>query len=63
MGQKKEYEHQDFPVYVKELPAGTEITEMIWWYEGGMNQAEILNETVTKLKADGFDAIINYRLI
>jgi hypothetical protein len=60
-GKKKVYEHQDFPVYVGELPVGTEVTEMKWWYKGGMNQAEMLNELVTDLKAEGFDAIVNYR--
>ena len=58
---KKEYKHQDFPVYVGELPSGIEVSEMIWWYEGGLNQAEMLNETVEKLKAKGFDVIFNYR--
>ena len=49
-GKKKVYEHQDFPVYVGELPVGTEVTEMKWWYKGGMNQAEMLNERASQLE-------------
>lgn len=57
----KKYNHPDFPVYVGDLPYGTKVEEMIWWYEGGLNQADMLNKTVEKLKEQGFDAICNYR--
>lgn len=59
----KEPRHDDFPIYVGDLPTNQSYSKMVFRAGGGqMNVNECMNEFIDQIKAEGFDAICNVKV-
>ena len=59
----KDPRHDDFPIYVGELPGNQSYSKIVFRASSGkMNVNECMNEFIDKLKSEGFDAVFNVRV-
>ena len=61
-GGDKKFRHDDFPVYVGDLPNGQTATKYKWIQKAGMNANAAINELIDEVKSDGYEAICNVRI-